>query len=296
VSAMGTPLRVAGFLGLLAVVLAAGLGVGRAVGPIEVESAAHGDGHAAEPATTGAARAAGLESTSAGYTLHLVDAQLDAGPATLRFHVRGPDGSAVTSYDVQHDKELHLIVVRRDLTGFQHVHPVRAADGTWSVDVDLTPGVWRVLADTAPADGEPVVLGADLTVPGDLVPQPLGAQSLRASVDGYDVTLGGLLRAGTGTELALTVARGGEPVTDLEPYLGAAGHLVALRAGDLGYLHVHPEEDGGSGPVVRFHTAFPSPGTYRLFLDFQHGGVVRTAVFTVEVEGGTAQEGASHEH
>lgn len=296
-STVGATGRVAAFVAILGVVLAAGLGLGRVVGPVDVEPVAHEESHEAQgahgAADEDAASAAGLEATSGGYTLRLAQARLAAGRQRLSFRVLGPDGAAVTSYDVQHEKELHLIVVRRDLTGFQHVHPVRAADGTWSVDVDLTPGVWRVLADTAPSGAEPVVLGADLAVPGAFAPEPPGPQELAAAVDGYDVTLGGHL--GAETELSLTVQRGGEPVTDLEPYLGAAGHLVALRAGDLGYLHVHPDESSGSGPVIRFHTAFPTPGTYRLFLDFQHRGVVRTAAFTVQVEGDVEGE-AGHEH
>lgn len=298
---MATSRRVAAFAAILAAVLAAGLGLGRLVGPVDTEPVAHeGDGHTGEQAGGhgdehggehgSAASAAGLESSAGGYTLHLAHDVLPAGRQRLAFHVRGPDGHPVTSYDVQHEKELHLIVVRRDLTGFQHVHPELAADGTWSVGVDLTPGAWRVLADTAPSGAEPVVLGTDLAVPGDFAPEPLGEQELAAAVDGYDVTLGGQLTAGIETELSLTVQRGGEPVTDLEPYLGAAGHLVALRAGDLGYLHVHPEDEAGSGPAIRFHTTFPTAGTYRLFLDFQHAGVVRTAAFTVEVGGG------GHEH
>lgn len=306
----GTPARLAAFGGILVLALGAGLGLGLLVGPDETEPTAHdagghdggqeaghdaghdeGGGHAA-------ATPAGLESTVDGHTLHLVEDRLAPGEQRLEFHVLGPDGAPVTAYEVQHEKELHLIAVRRDLTGFQHVHPTRAPDGTWSVDLDLTLGVWRVLADTVPAGGEPVVLGTDLSVPGDFEPEPLGEQTLSSSVDGYDVTLGGLLQAGTETELALTVTRDGRPVTDLEPYLGAHGHLVALRAGDLGYLHVHPDEDGGAGPAIRFHTSFPSAGTYRLFLDFQHGGVVRTASFTVEVggTGATSENGAGHEH
>jgi hypothetical protein len=93
----------------------------------------------------------------------------------------------------------------------------------------------------------------------------------------------------------------GRPVTDLEPYLGAFGHLVAIRAGDLGYLHVHPEE-GAPGPGIDFATAFPEPATYRLFLDFQHRGVVRTAAFTIESGGAPAGdhtedgEGGDHAH
>ena len=82
------------------------------------------------------------------------------------------------------------------------------------------------------------------------------------------------------------MTRDGEPVTDLEPYLGAYGHLVALRAGDLAYLHVHPEgapDDGVTepGPDVVFFAEVPSTGRYHLYLDFKHEGVVRTAAFTV---------------
>ena len=80
----------------------------------------------------------------------------------------------------------------------------------------------------------------------------------------------------------------GEPVTDLQPYLAAYGHLVILRAGDLAYVHVHPNGEPGDGvtapgPDVTFHTAVPGLGTYRLFLDFKHGDLVRTAAFTLPI-------------
>ena len=82
------------------------------------------------------------------------------------------------------------------------------------------------------------------------------------------------------------MSQDGKPVTDLQPYLGAYGHLVALRAGDLAYLHVHPDGTPGDGktkpgPEVVFYAAVPSDGTYHLYLDFKHDGVVRTAAFTV---------------
>jgi hypothetical protein len=81
------------------------------------------------------------------------------------------------------------------------------------------------------------------------------------------------------------VSKDGRPVTDLQPYLGAYGHLVALRDGDLAYLHVHPDGTPGdgrtaAGPEIVFHAEVPSAGSYRLYLDFQHAGVVRTAEFT----------------
>jgi hypothetical protein len=82
------------------------------------------------------------------------------------------------------------------------------------------------------------------------------------------------------------VSKDGQPVTDLQPYLAAYGHLVALREGDLAYLHVHPDGAPGdgvtpAGPQIEFVAEVPSAGGYRLFLDFQHDGVVRTAEFTV---------------
>ncbi len=86
-------------------------------------------------------------------------------------------------------------------------------------------------------------------------------------------------------------------MTDLQPYLAAYGHLVALRQGDLAYLHVHPDGAPGdgrtkAGPAIVFHTTAPSDGTYRLFLDFKHGGVVRTAEFTLTA----GEEAPAHGH
>lgn len=81
------------------------------------------------------------------------------------------------------------------------------------------------------------------------------------------------------------MTKAGAPVTDLQPYLAAYGHLVALRDGDLAYLHVHPDGAPGdgrtkAGPGITFYAQVPSAGAYRLFLDFQHAGTVRTAEFT----------------
>jgi hypothetical protein len=210
----------------------------------------------------------------------------------VSFTVTGPDGAPVTAYDVEHEKQLHLIAVRRDLTGFQHVHPVLDPDtGAWTVPLDLSPGAWRLLADFTPSGGPALVLGADLLVAGEFAPEALGADASTAGVDDYRVELDGEPTAGAETVLTLRVERDGAPVTDLQPYLGAYGHLVALRDGDLAYLHVHPDGAPGevpAGPEVVFHTEFPTAGRYRLFLDFRHGGVVRTAAFTVTVPAGDA--------
>ena len=136
---------------------------------------------------------------------------------------------------------------------------------------------------------------------GSYDPQPLPEPSAVTEVDGYTVVLTGDLATGAASELAFSVSRDGTPVTDLQPYLGAYGHLVALREGDLEYLHVHPLEDDAvapaPGPHVEFAATAPSQGTYRLFLDFRHGDAVHTAAFTVPTTGSAApDEPAGHGH
>jgi hypothetical protein len=279
----------------LGAVFVVGVGIGVAVGPVDAP-ASHASGHtpSAEPATRSRATPGGLAVAAAGYTLELLDDQLPAGTASLAFRVRGPDGAPVFDYDVEHVEDLHLIAVRRDLSGYQRVHPVLEPDGTWRAPLELTPGSWRVVADFTPsALGLNVTLGSDLSVPGELTPQPLPEPAAVAEVDGFTVALTGELAAGRESELTLSVSRDGRPVTDLEPYLGAYGHLVVLRDGDLAYLHAHPVGEAGGapatpGPHIRFATTAPSAGDYRLFLDFQHDGVVRTAAFTVAA--GTHEE------
>jgi hypothetical protein len=304
---MNTPTRLGAYaLGLVAV-FGAAAGIGSVAGPVGAaaddtathDTATH-DGasstgsHTESSRDTGAPQASavdhvpgGLQISEGGYSLD-VAGQLPAGEATpVSFRVLGPDGRPVTAYDTAHDEDLHLIAVRRDLTGYQHVHPDLAADGTWSIPLELTAGTWRLFADFDPAGEDAgLVLGADVAVAGDLVPQPLPEPSTTAEVDGYTVTLDGQLTPGAESELTLSVSRDGRPVTDLQPYLAAYGHLVALRDGDLAYLHVHPAGEPGDGttapgPDITFYATAPSAGDYRLFLDFQHGDVVRTAEFTV---------------
>ncbi|MFJ4879244.1 hypothetical protein ACIP93_29155 [Streptomyces sp. NPDC088745] len=300
---MNTGLRIAAFGTAVAATFGAAYGVGKGVGPLgEDTRPAHAAGPHTEPGPgdrKAASSAGGLQVSAAGYTLVLDTPRVSPGERTpLRFSIRDARGRKVTAYTREHEKELHFIVASRDLTVFRHLHPTRAADGTWSTTADLpAAGGYRAFADFKPAKkgAEALTLGADLAVSGTYAPNPLPAPSRTAEVDGYEVTLAGALKPAKSSTLTLKVSRNGEPVTDLQPYLGAYGHLVALRSGDLAHLHVHPHGAPGDGatrpgPEVAFSVTAPSPGTYRLFLDFQHGGTVRTAAFTVEA-GPAAQHG-----
>ncbi|WP_433165792.1 hypothetical protein [Kribbella sp. CA-247076] len=302
-------LRLGAFAGALALAFGAAYAIGTAVDPIAAadtttapahneemggmeQSAGHGSGH-----SEAGGQLPGLAVSDAGYTLTPATTFYQSGTKTeLRFTIQGPDGKPVTKYTETHEKDLHLIVVRRDLSGFHHVHPTRDASGTWSIPFTFTAGgTWRLYADFQPAGlDRTLTLGTDVNVSGLYIPVPLSEPTSLYSFHGYDVTLAGKPVAGKESELTFTISRGGKPVTDLQPYLGAFGHLVSLRSGDLAYLHNHPaqhaEPGTKGGPGITFATTFPTAGTYALFLDFQHAGAVHTAEFTVRVgaDGATA--------
>ncbi len=312
---MNTAAKLSAYGAALALVVAGAYATGTAVGPLPpvsvasgahggtsgAEGAGHGNGHSGTVAGTAIDQPGGLASSRGGYTLTPTDPTLTAATTEdFSFRITGPGDAAVTAFDVEHDKRLHLIVVRRDTTGFQHVHPEMAPDGTWSVPLTLpAAGSYRAFADFTPTGGKGLTLGTDLSVPGPF--EPVAHQPSRtAVVDGYQVKLSGDLVAGQASPLTLSVSRDRQPVTDLQPYLAAYGHLVALREGDLAYLHVHPDGAPGdgrtaAGPEIEFVAEVPSAGSYRLFLDFSHGGIVRTAEFTVPTGPAATGGGAHHE-
>ncbi|GHF53837.1 hypothetical protein GCM10018790_34610 [Kitasatospora xanthocidica] len=302
---MNTALRITAFTAGLAAAFGLALGVGNATGngpSPRPATAAHAGHDTGAPGRTDDAAAdhlpGGLQISERGYTLSVENPFVTAGaPTDLRFRILGTDGKPVTAYQQEHEKDLHLIVAPRDLSTFQHLHPTFAADGTWSAPAAVpAAGEYRVFADFTPAGAaEGLTLGADLHAAGELRPAPLPETGRTVTVDGYTVTLGGDLTPGRSGRLTLSVSKDGKPVTDLQPYLGAYGHLVALRAGDLAYLHVHPDTTA-PGPEIGFTTTAPSPGDYRLFLDFKHQDTVHTAAFTLTTAAHPTEPTASHQH
>jgi hypothetical protein len=273
------PKQLATFATVLTVLFAGGWVAGQLIGPEargEDDMAGHG-GEPASHAEEAAKPVRGLAVADGGLRLVVDQPELRPDrPETLAFRIVGGDGAPVRDFDVEHERRMHLIVARRDLTGFQHLHPRMAADGTWSVEVTLPePGSYRVFADFS-YDDEAFTLATDLRVDGDADLRALPApEPVAVSDGGYDVRLDASdARAGEESHLRFTIRARGEPV-ETEPYLGAEGHLVALREGDLAFLHVHPEDDG-----VGFAATFPTEGRYRLFLQFKHAGAIQTVAFT----------------
>jgi hypothetical protein len=272
-------------VGVLLVVLSGGYAIGRssvrAVPASIVTPGPFGHRHAVD-------FVGGLAVSDDGFTLVAPDTGFVPGvQRDFTFQIRTSDGQVVKAYEVVHDQPLHMIVVRADLTGYQHLHPTLGDDGTWRVRLTLpTAGVWRAYTDfTAKAPSQrvtPAVLGIHLNAEGLYRPVPPPALPTASAGDGVTISWQGRPRVNVTTPVDVRVSRAdGRPVA-LERYLGSYGHLVLIRESDLGYLHFHAN-DQVSNQTLRFYAQVPSVGRYRAFVDLRFDGQVRTAAFTVDV-------------
>lgn len=303
---LGTRTKLAAYGAILTASFAGAAGLAVAVGPIDTSSDSHSEppGDVGHGAGGGGPHVPGISIDADGFRIVPTVSPIPADLATTySFRIVDANGDTVTDFDVTHERKLHLIVVSRNLVDYHHLHPTQNTDGVWTADVPALPaGSYRVFADTRPTGAEGITLGTDLAVGGGVaandaeVASPAGKTTF--TVDGYDIEMTGSPAVGEST-LTFSVLRNDDPVVP-DPYLGASGHLVSLRAGDLAFLHVHPLGDATQEqPQVGFAAEFPTPGTYRLFLDFSVGGAVRTAAFTVEVpetEGHPQPQGSDNTH
>jgi hypothetical protein len=208
----------------------------------------------------------------------------------IRIAFRLQDGSSVNDFEITHEKLLHLIIAGQDLSYFNHIHPEYKGEGVFeAVNHFPAGGKYRVIADFKPAGGDAMTKLAWLEVEGEPAdPAPIVlTDPLEATADGKRVTLRiGSLAPDEASVLAFHVEdeASGRPIADLEPYLGAIGHVVILSEDGEQYVHVHAEGDQGSGPDARFEATFPKRGIYKIWAQFRHQGRVFTTSYAVQVK------------
>jgi hypothetical protein len=207
----------------------------------------------------------------------------------VAFQIVDDQGKPVENFDVGHEKLMHLIVVNKDLSYFVHLHPEYKGNGRFEATEKFPAGgEYKLFADYIPAGGSARTNSTWMTVegtPGQQVPLQAD-KNLTKVVDGKEVTLKfDHLMSGHELELVFTIkdAATGQPLTDLEQYLGSVGHVVILDATANEYLHVHPKDEKAKGPDAAFLTTFPKKGLYKIWGQFQHRGQVFTVPFAVEV-------------
>lgn len=237
----------------------------------------------------------GLQATVGGYSLAALKAPRAAGRSgKLSFRIDGPNG-VQKDFTRQQTKLIHVYLVRKDLTEYQHLHPsLDARSGVWSTDLTIPePGPYHLVAEfealTREGDFEERILGDDFTVAGDYTPATSPPTSGAVTVDGYELTLDGAPKV-HGGDLTLRIVRDGQGVTTLEPYLGSFAHITGFREGDLSSVHVHPNEapapedtTATGGPDLTLAPMFSEPGRYRLFIEFRTEGRVHLAPMDIVV-------------
>jgi hypothetical protein len=214
------------------------------------------------------------------------------GASGLELAVRDPEtGEPVRSFVDVHERPLHLFIISRDLGQFAHVHPTPRPDGVFELRHDLASGAYVLIADFLPAEGTSQLIQRAVVTPG--YAGPLFGPSAELAVAAPEQVSGGLriridapsprARRETGVRFQLSDAATNLPVTDLEPYLGASGHLIIVNHDLTAAVHAHPEGAATSGPVVTFAPVFPAPGRYKVWAQFQRKGTVITAAFVIDV-------------
>lgn len=219
--------------------------------------------------------------------------ELRAGRETeLAFRLATPEGEPVRDLEVVHEKLLHLLMVSSDLSWFAHEHPELRPDGELRLPFTFPHGgTFTLFHDFTPRRAGMQVVPVELQVAGDAPPPAaLELTPRTVSVDGYTATLETPvpLRSIRTLELAVSLARAGQPVTDLEPFLGALGHLIVVRADRQQFVHSHPlpapaGQAAAAGPRVVFSAQFAAPGRYKAWAQFQHEGRVLTVPFVFDV-------------
>jgi hypothetical protein len=218
-----------------------------------------------------------------------VPAQPTAGKAaTLAFTPQeAGNEKAPVPLAVVHEKKIHLIIVRKDLSAFYHEHPDYTAEGSYKVPFTFEKGGDYVLFQDYTPAGSGHQLGRQrLTVQGPkYTPVKYSADNLDWYGEGYHATLSfdKELKARQLLGMKINITQNGKPVTNLDNYLGALGHVVVISEDTERYLHVHPNSQKDKGPNISFNTNFEVSGLYRVFLQFNHGGKIHTGSFTVNV-------------
>ena len=217
------------------------------------------------------------------------------GASRLRITLRDPVSNLpVSRFTTVHEKLLHLFIIDRRLEFFRHVHPQQVGDAAFEWREALPPGEFVIIADFLPQGGRAQMLQRAIVTPGyrgsvfPATPDLSSDLSVEKIVDGVRVQLGAAgLKAGKEAVLTfrLADAQSGNAVSDLEPFLGAPGHMLLVNADLTEADHVHPEEPATRGPVVTFQPLMPAAGTYKLWFQFQRHGTVTTVAYVITVPG-----------
>lgn len=229
---------------------------------------------------------------------------IKAGQLTkFKFTIRHPlTGAQAREFAPMHEKLFHLFVISRDLDEFAHIHPQHHPDGSFTIEHTLPkPGHYTMYSDFLALGGGAQIVATPIVTAGvdaDLIASQANLTpdlSWTKTADGVKVEILNERHTVLGGEevdllFKFSATGGDEPITDLERYLGAFGHLLILSEDMTEYVHAHPRDETQpdavpaplGGPQVLFDALLPKPGKYRAWLQFQRAGKLSTVSFTFD--------------
>ena len=237
---------------------------------------------------------------------------------------------ANSDYLPDHGHLMHLYAIRQPaMDAAFHLHPELVAKGDFRMQLPaMPPGRYRLYGDVVHATGLPETLLATIDIPATMQGTALSPEDAEATPaalsagllgptyklpDGYTMRWDppATITASTGYSFRFTLLDPqGRPASDMQPYLGMAGHAAFVKADGSVFAHTHPEGSAAMAdvmlanasldaapagmtamdapahidPTVDFPYGFPTPGRYRIFIQVKHGGVVETGVFDANVQ------------
>jgi len=233
--------------------------------------------------------------------LTLSSADVTAGEEVeLSFFVNmKPDGSPVVDLEIEHEKYMHVIGVRDDLSEFFHIHPSDNEDGVWSVDyVFEKPGTYKIWSDVK-YNGATQTFGHDsVIVSGDDVFDETKENTYKFSnsitVDRYQLELDSHegVEALRKSEIDIVISDVFGDSIELDQYLGADMHVAIIKDDLSVFIHAHPSEHDAAGDEhvhgntsdgdstdhgtksltekeLSFVSTFPLGGVYKMFAQFR---------------------------
>ncbi|WP_028610776.1 hypothetical protein [Paenibacillus harenae] len=251
-----------------------------------------------EPPTRGLLAALQQEPVSVqderGYQVTVMnDRPLQAGDADVQLRVTNTGGEPVLKFREDMTKLMHVIIVSSDLSSFQHVHPEYVGDGEFRARAAFPyGGRFLLTAEFKPDKQDVTTVRQWITVSGDAHPDEevkpdhsfvKTAGSLRIKLSASPSV--NEIKAGQTVMLLFRLADGetGQPVKEVEPFLGTSGHCVIMNSGADLYVHAHAVEGMSGGANIMFHTVFPEEGIYKLWGQFRYGGETVTVPYTLKV-------------
>jgi len=214
-------------------------------------------------------------------------------PINLVIDIQDSTGKPVNKFDIFQEKIMHLIVVRDDLQFFDHIHPEYKENGRFEVTANFPEsGNYTLFSDYKPAGNQENVSLMNITIPGTVpLPKNLEKFTKTKTISDTKVNLNiseKNIKAGQAVMLSFDLKDNkNQQIKDLQPYLGEKGHLVIVKSSSpltsSDYIHAHAIKNTPDGKI-EFHTKFPKPGTYKMWMQFNRNGQIKTADFWVNVE------------